>query len=899
MDCRRVHAGMGCNVRKTGVVVLCAFAGLAVSPRAHAQALTTAFTYQGELQNGGAPADGAFDLRFRLYDAVSGGGQLGTTQCVDNVTVVGGKFTVQLDFGGQFAGQQRFLDIQVRADTGQTCANAAGFTVLTPRQALTATPYAVYAPGAGNAVQLNGQGASYYQDAGNLASGTVPDGRLAPQVVRTVNSNTFSGTNTFAGFTTFTGAVQSTNPASVYLGDGAGLSGLWRLGGNSGTNPATQFLGTTDNQEVNVRANNRRAATVTPASVLYGAEPAVTPSINLGADNNYIAPGVAGATIGGGGLNTVNNATLANQARNSVFAHMGTIGGGFGNKIEATGVTSTIGGGEYNVASGVLSAVGGGSTNVASGVNSFIGGGMNNQASADQATIAGGRNNIVSTFDGAIGGGAYNVASGAAATVPGGYLNVAQGGGSVAMGSRAQALHDGAFVWGDNALSDFASTGPNQFLIRAGGGVGINTNTMVGAASLVVRGTAAGNSWSGMYADTPDSNGIPFLGYASAGVPRAWTQYNAGTSEWSLITGSGGLNPIRSGPSGNVTFGNWVGIRNPSPDAPLSFEAATGSKISLYSADNVLDYGLGIASGVMQFYVDNPSARFDFGYDTSLGAVSPVRVYPSYANGTGSVPQLVLQGQIEPGGLSLEAGGGYTIINMDNNFRVPGRNSQGPQGGAEGGAVRIDARPNQPMFQFWRRTTGANPVETLSASLASNGNFIASGTITGTAKFFQIDHPSDPANKTLRHACIESDEYKNIYDGVVTTDGAGYATIQLPSWMSDLNEHFRYQLTIIDEGDSGDPLMWARVVRKVDASNTFVIRTSGGGLEVSWQVTGTRKDAWAKANPFAPEEEKSGVDKGRYLSPEAFGRPASEGIHSQGAFEARAAVGPAERGGGQ
>jgi hypothetical protein len=205
------------------------------------------------------------------------------------------------------------------------------------------------------------------------------------------------------------------------------------------------------------------------------------------------------------------------------------------------------------------------------------------------------------------------------------------------------------------------------------------------------------------------------------------------------------------------------------------------------------------------------------------------------------------------------------------------------------GAVRIDGRPIGGIQLFSSGTAGNSTTETLAASLTSGGNFAAAGTITGTAKFFEIDHPTDPANKTLRHACIESDEYKNIYDGVATTDGSGYATITLPSWMTDLNENFRYQLTVIDETDSGDPLMWARVVRKVDASNTFMVRTSSGGMEVSWQVTGTRKDAWAKANPFTPENDKAGTDKGKFLTPEAFGRPASDGLNTGAAFEARAA----------
>ena len=87
----------------------------------------------------------------------------------------------------------------------------------------------------------------------------------------------------------------------------------------------------------------------------------------------------------------------------------------------------------------------------------------------------------------AIGGGNGNTASGAFSTVPGGWQNVADGDYSFAAGLRAQANHDGAFVWADSIDADFASTAANQFLVRAGGGVGIGT--MSPTATLDVNGS--------------------------------------------------------------------------------------------------------------------------------------------------------------------------------------------------------------------------------------------------------------------------------------------------------------------------------------------------------------------------------------------------------------------------
>ena len=76
-----------------------------------------------------------------------------------------------------------------------------------------------------------------------------------------------------------------------------------------------------------------------------------------------------------------------------------------------------------------------------------------------------------------VGGGHLNTASGINSAVLGGYSNLAQGGHSFAAGRRAKAYHTGSFVWADTLDADFGSTGDNQFVIRATGGVGINGDT--------------------------------------------------------------------------------------------------------------------------------------------------------------------------------------------------------------------------------------------------------------------------------------------------------------------------------------------------------------------------------------------------------------------------------------
>lgn len=166
---------------------------------AGAQPLSTAFTFQGRLDSAGAPASGVYDFKFALFDAAAGGAQLGSQLCADNTAVANGTFSVQLDFGSQFAGQQRFLEIWVRPDTGLSCASNSGYTILAPRQNLTAAPNAVFslnAAAAANATLLNNQPASFYSNAANL-TGTLPDARLSNNAALLAGAQTFSGAKSF------------------------------------------------------------------------------------------------------------------------------------------------------------------------------------------------------------------------------------------------------------------------------------------------------------------------------------------------------------------------------------------------------------------------------------------------------------------------------------------------------------------------------------------------------------------------------------------------------------------------------------------------------------------------------------------------------------------------------
>lgn len=151
------------------------------------------------------------------------------------------------------------------------------------------------------------------------------------------------------------------------------------------------------------------------------------------------------------------------------------------------------------------------------------------------------------------------------------------------------------------------------------------------------------------------------------------------------------------------------------------------------------------------------------------------------------------------------------------------------------------------------------------------GDVHISGNLSKSGGSFKIDHPLDPANKYLYHSFVESPDMKNIYDGVVTMDANGEAVVELPDWFGVLNRDFRYQLTCIG---GFAPVYIAQKVQ----NNSFKIAGGQPGMEVSWQVTGIRKDAWANAHRIPVEEEKNARERGHYLHPELYGAPEERGI---------------------
>jgi hypothetical protein len=397
----------------------------------------TAFTYQGQLRKSGAPVTAMCNFRFRLFDAASGGAQIGATQTKSGVSVSNGLFTIpDLDFGsGAFNGEARWLAIDVQ------CPGDSGYTALAPRQGLTPAPYALALPGLWT--QQNGTSP-------NLIGG-------------------YHGNQVTAG------------AAGATIGGGGNASNPNRVTGDYGT--------------VGGGVNNQAGSGATVGGGLHNTASGWNATVGGGAGNTA---GGGWSTVGGGWLNTASGdwSTVGGGLHNTASGIYATAGGGYSNTVSSQ--FATVGGGSSNTASGSRATVGGGYGNTASGVVATIGGGEQNTASGSRATVSGGYSNTVSSQFATVGGGGENVASNNAATVSGGYRNTAGGSDATIGGGFLNAASGGYATIGGgdrNTASGNRATVGGGYLNTASGltatiGGGAN-NTASGAYATIPGGFRA------------------------------------------------------------------------------------------------------------------------------------------------------------------------------------------------------------------------------------------------------------------------------------------------------------------------------------------------------------------------------------------------------------------------
>lgn len=196
--------------------------------------------------------------------------------------------------------------------------------------------------------------------------------------------------------------------------------------------------------------------------------------------------------------------------------------------------------------------------------------------------------------------------------------------------------------------------------------------------------------------------------------------------------------------------------------------------------------------------------------------------------------------------------------------------------GRAGEFSNTNANNTEPALVAFHSGSGAAIVGVASGTGKAGqffGDVDVTGTLTHGSISAKIDHPVDPANRYLNYAYVGSPDMKTVYDGVVTLNSQGETWVELPDWLEALNADFRYQLTAI--GAPGPNLYIAEKI----SDNRFKIAGGTTGMEVSWQITGIRKDPFAQQHRIPVEQFKTDEEIGKYLHPRVYGMPETEGIN--------------------
>jgi hypothetical protein len=507
---------------------------------AGASAQSSSFTYQGRLTDGGTPANGNYDLQFALWDNVSGGTQVGSTLTLSPVAVSNGVFTVSLDFGANsFPGASRFLEIAART------IGAGSFTLLTPRQQVTSTPYAMRSANASSADALSNACAGCVQDAQiNSVSGSKVSGPVSSATNATSASNATNATNAI----TATNATQLGGiAANQYVQTNDSRLSDARTPAAGSSNYIQANPGAAQNGNFNISGNG------TAGGALSGNVVNAAAQYNIGGSRFLSASSVANSTfIGlGAGTNGAANtfvgtsagAAMVNGGTNSFF-------GAFAGKATTNGVANSFFGsdaGENNTTGGNNSFFGtrAGAANTTGFNNSFfgLGAGLVNTNGQDNSFFGAGAGNNNTTgnknnFFGSSAG--QNNSTGVSNNFFGfnaGFFNTTGSSNSFfgdTAGSSNTTQHDNTFI-GSNAGALNGSNDVNGIA---------NFNTFVGSRSGHDNSTGTNNSFLG--ANTGSSNGVQhdntFIG-ANAGF-RNGTFDTSGVANFNTFVGSnaGNLN---------------------------------------------------------------------------------------------------------------------------------------------------------------------------------------------------------------------------------------------------------------------------------------------------------------------------------------------------------------------
>jgi hypothetical protein len=436
----------------------------------------------------------------------------------------------------------------------------------------------------------------------------------------------------------------------------------------------------------------------------------------------------------------------------------------------------------------------------------------------------------------------------------------ADGGGDVTGVTAGAGLTGGGTTGAVTLAADFGGSGAATTVSRTDHDHLGQTWSGVATSGLRVQNTSQAGNTAGLRGESTAASGLTFGVYGANSSPQGVGVYGISTNTGQFGAGIRGISNALNG-SGvqgqtTITTGETTGvsgfINSDEGQAVLGFSNnLTGSGVGVSGSANG-DASIGVYGGVGR------GTYGTFGWSAATTATGVGGWNQASTGETRGVSGLVYS----DAGAAL-FGQATATSGLTNGLYATVASTTGRA--VEGWATATSGL----NYGVYGRTSSA-------AGYAGwfQGRVHVNGTLSKSAGSFRIDHPLDPENRTLSHSFVESPDMKNVYDGVVTTDAAGYATVELPEWFGALNRDFRYQLTVIDGGEA---FVLAKVAREIE-ENRFVVRTSAGNVKVSWQVTGIRQDAYADRHRIPVEEWKPESERGTYLNPDAFGLGPERGV---------------------
>ncbi len=756
----------------------------------------------------GKPASGVLGITFALYRDEQGGAPLWIE--TQNVQAdAAGHYTALL--GSATAdGVPLGLFSSTEAHWISTQISGRGESA---RMLLLSVPYALKAA---DAETLGGMPASAFVQATptTLATASTTHGSAKPSAAATPAAS-ISGTGTTDYIPLWTSATAQ------------GSSILFQTGGNVGVNTKTPGA-TLDTAGTAIAVRGTSSGTTgkglvgtvtSTTGVNYGVQGQTDSTTALAAGVNGFAAATTGEVFGVSGTT---NSTTTNAM--GVSGYEGAAKGqvyGVDGYTASTGPFAAAVGGFEGAATGQVYGVTGGASSTTNGSA-----GINGNESATTGVVYG------------VNGGTSSTTSGAAAV--NGYESAAKGQVFGIQGGTSSATNFAAGVSG----TANATTG------QVYGVVGVSHSTTAGAAAVNGYEPVTTGAVYGVYGSTPSATNGASGVFGVEAATKGQVSGVAGSTS-SATNGSAGVSGSEGAPTGAV-----YGVSGSTNSTTQSAAGVSGYEGS----------ATGFVSGVLGS-TPSTSGTGVAGFATSTtGGGNGVEGGTNGPTGNGVFGSANATSGVNFGvqGVSSSTSG-VGVQGSSPNVAVAGFNQV---------CVGTGCKPVVGTAGEFVTATGGTILRGLSGSSFSTlsqvllvdaaGNLTIKGKLTKGSGSFKIDDPLDPAHKYLSHSFVESPDMMNVYNGNITTDKHGLATVVLPNYFEALNRDFRYQLTVIGQFAQA-------IVKQEIENNRFTIKTNKPSVKVSWQVTGIRHDAYADAYRIPVEEEKPTQEQGHFLHPELFG----------------------------